>query len=148
MLLTVPNNQQQALQAQLKKQFGIVAHTETRDTDVLVLKCVNPHAPGMKISAGNGPNIWTRRDGVKLQGYKMSDPGGFDVAHLLGNFYDLPVVDETGLTDAYDIDVHWDSSLNGNDLRKQIKTILREQFGLELIPDRRPMDMLVVEKMK
>ena len=36
LLLTVPHTPRQALQAEIKKQFGLVGHMETRDTDVLV----------------------------------------------------------------------------------------------------------------
>jgi uncharacterized protein (TIGR03435 family) len=148
LLLTVPDNSREALRAELKKQFGIVAHTETRDANVLVLKVIKPNAPGLKVSDGGGPNIWTGNGSIKLHGYKISDPGGFDIGHVLGGFYNLPVIDETGLTDSYDVDVQWNPRLQGNALRKEIENILRDQFGLELAPDRRPMEMLVVEKTK
>jgi uncharacterized protein (TIGR03435 family) len=146
LLLTVPNNSREALRAEIKKQFGLVAHTETRDTDVLVLKNTNPNAPGLKISKGGGPNIWMNSGSVKLVGYKMTDPSGFDVAHTIGMYFNMPVVDETGLTGAYDIDFHWNANLQGDAAKKEVQRALSEQLGLELVPDRRPMEMLVVEK--
>jgi len=146
LLLTLPNNSREALRAEIKNQFGLVAHTETRDTDVLVLKVANTNAPGLKISNGRGPNIWTQQGDIKLQGYKMSDPSSYDVVHTMGAYFNVPVIDETGLTDAYDVDFKWNANLSGDAEKKDIMRVLREQFGLELVPDRRPMEMLVVEK--
>ena len=130
----------------MKKQFGIVAHTETRDTDVMLLKVVQANAPGLKISAVGGPNILENPDSLKLIGYKISDPSGYDISHLIGSFYNKPIIDETGLTDAYDVDVKWNPQLRGTAMQNEMERILREQFGLSLTPDNRPMDMLVVER--
>lgn len=148
LLLTVPNDPEKALRAELKRQFGIVAHTETREADVLVLKCVNPHAAGLKISSGGGPASWTDEGSIKLQGYRMSDPSGFDFAHVIGSFHHRPVIDETGLTDAYDVEVHWNAKLQGDALRNEIQRLMREEYGLALSPARRAIEMLVVEKAK
>ena len=147
-LLTVPNNSRELLRAEIKKQYGITAHTETRDTDVLVLTVISTNAPGIKVSAGGGPNIWGNRGSLKLVGYKISDPSGYDLSHVIGSFYNKPVVDETGLTDAYDVDVKWNGNLRGAALQKEIERIIREQYGLEITPANRPLDMLVVEKAK
>jgi len=148
MLLTVPKNSRELLRAEIKKQFGITAHPETRDTDVLVLRVVATNAPGIKISAGGGPNIWTTRDSIKLVGYKVSDPSGYDIAHVIGGFYNLPVIDETGLTNSYDVDAKWNGNLRGTALQKEIERVMREQFGLEVVKDNRSVEMLVVEKSK
>jgi uncharacterized protein (TIGR03435 family) len=58
------------------------------------------------------------------------------------------VIDETGLTDSYDFVLHWNGNLNLKDQNKDIERALKEQLGLELMPDRRPLEMLVVEKAK
>ena len=150
LLLTVSNNSREALQEEIKKQFGVVAHPETRDTDVLVLKNTNPNAPGLQISQSDGPKPRSRWQpgNVKFIGYKMSDPCGYDVVHEIGLQANLPVVDETGLTNAYDIDIHWDPNLKGDALKQEIQRTMSEQLGLKLIPDRRSVEMLVVEKAK
>ena len=141
MLLTVPENSREALRAEIKKQFGIVAHPETREMDVLVLKNSNPQASRIKISATSNENSWSENGSIRLQGYKMAD-----IAHRLGTFFEQPVIDETGLTDNYDAELKWDSRLQGEALRREMKNILRDQFGLELTPGRRPVQVLVVEK--
>jgi uncharacterized protein (TIGR03435 family) len=142
MLLTAPTDSREKLRAEIKRQFGVVAHTEAREMDVLVLKVINPNAPGLKISAGGGPNIWTENGSIKLLGYKMAD-----FTHVIGVFFSHPVIDETGLSDAYDVEAKWDSHLKGNALQTEIENIMRNQFGLELTPDKRSVQMLVVEKM-
>jgi len=145
-LLTVPKNSRELLRAEIKKQFGIVAHPETRDTDVLVLKNTNPNAPGLKISSGGGPNIWENLGSLKLVGYKISDPSGYDLAHFIGALFNKPVIDETGLTNSYDVDAKWNGNLRGVALQNEIERVMREQFGLEVVKDNRPVEMLIVEK--
>jgi uncharacterized protein (TIGR03435 family) len=141
MLLTTPNGSREMLRAEIKKQFGIVAHTETRDMQVLDMTLVNSNAPGIKLSAGGGPNIWSERDNIKLKGYTMTD-----ITHVIGRYYERPVVDETGLTNKYDAEAKWDGNLRGKAFQQQISNIWRTQFGLALTPDTQPIQVLVVEK--
>jgi uncharacterized protein (TIGR03435 family) len=149
LLLTVPDHAREALQAEIKRQFGLVAHVETREQDVLVLKCANPRAPGLKLSRGGGPASNVQQPGLlKFTYYKMSSPGGYDVVHELGERLNLPVIDETGLTNAYDIDFPLNLELQGDALKQAALGTLRDLLGLELVPDRRPIEMLVVEKVQ
>jgi uncharacterized protein (TIGR03435 family) len=148
LLLTVPDHAREALRAEIKKQFGLVAHVETREQDVLVLKCINPRAPGLKISPSDRVTSNWQPDRVKFTAYKMSAPGGYDVVHVLGEALNLPVIDETGLTNAYDIDFPLNPQLQGDALKQEALRTLAEQLGLQLIPDHRPIEMLVVEKVK
>jgi len=141
LLLTSPNNSRETLRNEIKKQFGIVAHSEFRDMDVLVLKMVDTNAPGIKLSAGGGPNIWTDDKSIKLQGFTMDG-----ITHAIGRFYDQPIVDETGLTNTYDAEAKWDGNLRGKALQTEIGNVLRNQLGLSLTPDRQSVQVLVVEK--
>ncbi len=148
LLLTVPHAPRQALQAEIKKQFGLVGHMETRDTDVLVLKAGGTAAARLKTSSRSGPNISWETGNIKLLGYKMSDPSGYDLAHTISMILDKPVIEETGLTGAYDLNLRWNGNLTGDALQQEFKTMLQDQFGLELASDRRPLEMLVVERAK
>jgi uncharacterized protein (TIGR03435 family) len=134
------------LQAEIKKQFGLVGRVETQDTDVQILKTSQTAAPGLKISRRPGPQINLGEGRVRLRGYKMSDSSGYDLVHLLASMCNQPVVDETGLTNAYDIDLVWDSGLSGDALLQAFRTKMHDQLGLDLVPASRPMQMLVVEK--
>jgi len=173
LLMTVSNNPRQALQAEIEKQFGLAGHIETRDADVLVLKRSSFNAPGLKadannggdpkiwtergnqtssrkwLSRGGGPKIWMQRGSLTLIGYKMSDPDGYDIAHVIGSLYNLPVIDETGLTGNFDIHLKWDDGPETQpDNLENLSQALRDQLGLELVPSREPIKMLVVEKAK
>jgi uncharacterized protein (TIGR03435 family) len=173
LLMTVSNSPRQALQAEIEKQFGLAGHIETRDANVLVLKRSNFNAPGLKadannggdpkiwtergnqtssrkwLSRGGGPKIWMQRGSLTLIGYKMSDPDGYDIAHVIGSFYNLPVIDETGLTGNFDIHLKWDDGAETQpDNLENLKQALLDQLGLELVPGRAPVEMLIVEKVK
>jgi uncharacterized protein (TIGR03435 family) len=143
LLLTLPHQPAEALREAIKKQFGFVGHPETRDTDVLVLKVSNPAASGLKINTRHKNfTINWRKGELVIVNFKMSD-----IAYCLGTgTFNMPVIDETGLTDAYDFDLHWNGDLNLKGQNKDIERALKEQLGLELVPDRRPLEMLVVEK--
>ncbi len=145
-LITV-DNPREALRQEIKKQFGLIAHTEMRDTPVLILKNLNPNAPGLKISTNAGPSSSYPQPGLaQFHGYKMSDPSGLDIAHELAARIGRPVLDETGLTNTYDLDVHWDATLKGKAQQAELMRVLSDQFGLTLLPDHRTLEMLVVQK--
>jgi uncharacterized protein (TIGR03435 family) len=146
LILTLPQNSREALQAEIKKQFGLAGRLETQDTDVFVLKAVQTSAPGLKISHSRGQQIDVEDGRFRLNGYRISDSSQYDLVHLLAKAYGRPVIDETGLTNAYDIDLRWDSTLSKDAQLQEIQTQMRERLGLELVPDRRPIAMLVVEK--
>lgn len=149
LLLTVPTNAVEELRKEIKKQFGVVAHPEKRVTDVLILKNTNPNAPGLKISTRVDPaSSWPQPGFFQCFGFKMSDPIKPDLVHEIGQQANLPVIDETGLTNAYDIDFHWNANLQGDAMKADIMRELNKQLGLVLIPERREVEMLVVEKVK
>ena len=62
------------------------------------------------------------------------------LARFLEDALHTPVVDQTGLTNHYDINF-----TGGSDPEKLKQTVLNET-GLELVPDRAPIEFLVVDK--
>jgi len=58
-----------------------------------------------------------------------------------------PVVDETGLTEHYDIHLKWQPQAGESD-SDAYERALREQLGLTLVPDHQPNDVVVVEHVK
>ena len=143
LLVTLADHPAEALREQIRKQFGYVAHHETRDTDVLILKVATPGAPGLTANtAHTAYTINWRNGGLAITNFTMSD-----VAYSLavGN-YNIPVIDETDLTGSYDFDLHWNGRANNQN--QEIEHALKEQLGLELVPARRSIEMLVVEKVK
>src|SRR5262249_8406321 len=92
----------EALQNEIKKQFGIVGRLEMRDTDVLLLRPVETSARGFTVSHSmpHGRAI-------------MEKPGNFSffeqpVGTLVGvlqRYSKLPVVEKARLTETYDYTV-------------------------------------------
>jgi uncharacterized protein (TIGR03435 family) len=70
------------------------------------------------------------------------------LAFFLESRFGLPVVDRTSLNKSYDFSLKWDEKdryhLNSDGLQQA----LLNQLGLELVPSREPIEMLVVEKVK
>jgi len=129
-LVNVPDHGLEHFQDQIKKQFGLVAHVEMRETNILVLKVRNPAAPGLQ------PNAQT----------SIIGPGFFGSEELAGDleqeFFNQPVVDETHLTGSEHVFL---VPFKPVDL-DALKQTLLDEYGLELVPERRSIKMLVVEK--
>jgi uncharacterized protein (TIGR03435 family) len=76
--------------------------------------------------------------GVSLTGIEMTAGTIADFCRTLERAVDRPVVDETGLTGRYDLDV------KGYANRDELFAMLRERFGLVVTPARREVKFLVV----
>jgi len=89
---------------------------------------------------------------------RMKMPG-FHMAGLAGalmRLLDRPVVDKTGLTEAFDVEVSWtpDATMlptgapvpNPTSAAPSLFTALEEQLGLRLVSDRAAADVLVVDR--
>jgi uncharacterized protein (TIGR03435 family) len=129
-----------ALKSEIKKQFGLVAHQETLQTAVLLVKVTNPNAPGLKIA--------DRRENQQEGNFRNAVFKGATIDSLrswLEAITQTPVIDQTGLTNYYDITVKWKPS-PGQSEADAIRQLLPDQFGLELVPTNMPIKMLVVTK--
>lgn len=130
-LVTVPTNQEQQLQAAIRKTLGYTGHKETRDMEVLALEIKSPDLPGLKISTSTNSSIpWGR-----LVHYRI----GF-VARQLERRLQQPVMNETGLTNYYDFD--WDFTPHDRATLDQMLAHL----GLGLESKKEPVEVLVVER--
>jgi uncharacterized protein (TIGR03435 family) len=141
-LPSMPGDWQKALKAEIKKQFGLVAHLETREADVLIAKVTNSNAPGLKIASGSENHQTGNFRNVVFKGVQIDS-----LTSWLESVNEMPVLNETGLTNYYDIAVKWKPH-TGQSEADAIRQILPDQFGLELVPSRDPIEMLVVEKVK
>ncbi len=136
----------EALQREIRKQFGLVAKMENRESAVLLL--VKTSSSGnLKVSTSINQEEW----GMSLR------PGGHlslfhepvsSLARYLEQKFKLPVLDRTGLHENYDLAVDWDEADWHKPNLDGLKQALLDQLGLELIPTNLPIEMLVVEKVK
>jgi uncharacterized protein (TIGR03435 family) len=62
------------------------------------------------------------------------------------SFFKQPILDQTGLTNKYDIDLKWPINGDSSAQLEQMKQTFADQLGLELAPSVEPIEMLVVER--
>jgi uncharacterized protein (TIGR03435 family) len=140
-LLTEPGDPKSALRNTISKQFSISAHTETRTNSVLVMRINKPGL--LKANFGTKKDYTLLGDGrtFTFKHMQLSEIA----ANLGGYCLDLPIVDDTGLTGLFDVVVPWDSRLSDNDRKEALKQALQDSYGIDLVPEQRPVEMLVVE---
>ncbi len=141
-MFTQSGSHTDALKSEIKKQFGLVAHHETRQAAVLLAKVTNPNAPGLKIASGKEDQQIGNFRNVVFKGVPIDS-----LRSWLEAITETPVIDQTGLTNCYDITVKWKPS-PGQSEADAIRQLLPDQFGLELVPTNMPIKMLVVTKTK
>jgi uncharacterized protein (TIGR03435 family) len=140
LMLTLPNHPRELLQDELKKRYGLTAHRETRNEEVLILKVKQPDAPGITVSQG-GNQMWIGHDhGDTITDISFDDFTGSMESHL-----QIPLENQTGLNRHYDIKIDYHPH-PGESEQNAYKRALTDQLGLELVPTNLPIEMLVVEK--
>ena len=138
------NHPYRALQAAAEEMFGVTATRETVETNVLVLTVSNPDALHLKQSAPSGS--W--HDPIWTLGYAkyVNMPMSF-FAYTIERRLNVPIIDETGLTNRYDMVIRW-SQPNADPDPQTLQEALLNQLGLKLTPAIRPVEVLVLERVK
>ena len=137
-IANLPSGSSEALQKEVKRQFGVVGRTETIVTNVLCLKVRQPDAPGLKKTTARG--LASSSSGG-MNEFRFSNQPISSLVSFAENQLGIPVVDQTGLAGHFDIDLKWD-----NRGRENFKQALSDRLGLELVPGTAPIEMLIVEK--
>ena len=132
------NGSAPALQQQINRQFGLVERYETIETNVYLLTLQNPKAPQLKPSRIRGRSNLdcSPRNGT----FQCVNRPISDLARFVEDALGTPVIDQTGLTNHYNI-----SFASGSDPEK-LKQVILGKVGLELVPSRMPIEFLVVDK--
>jgi uncharacterized protein (TIGR03435 family) len=140
-IANLPQNSHEGLQRELKRKFGLSASHQTRETDVLRLTVKNASADGLRFSKSQNGSATVNAGQFSCVNQPFSC-----LTSMLENQLNVPIIDATGLTGRFDIDLTWDQT----DLRQQttdsIKQAVLEQLGMELTPAKQTIDMLVVEQ--
>jgi uncharacterized protein (TIGR03435 family) len=114
---------------------------------VLLLKVQNPNATGLELSDSRRLEPHSESSGRSGAGYFSSRSQTLStLAWFLESHFKTPVIDQTGLTNRYDIDLNWDETDFHHPNLDALKLALLDQLGLELVPTNMPIEMLVVEK--
>ena len=143
------------LRTLLEDRFRLATHTETRDMQVYALVMARRDGePGPQLrrstrdckaaAAGaaspcggqNGPGF------LKGAGREISG-----LVPFLASQVQRPVVDRTGLTGAWDIELTFNPDAP-DDPRPSLFTALQEQLGLRLEPSRAPVQVLVIDRIE
>ena len=150
------------MQAMLADRFKLKVHHETKELgmyDLVIakggfkLKDADPndsYANGMKAPDGTSHPGMMRMGMGELTGQGIGMAG---VANFLAQRLHKQVMDKTGLTGKYDIQLKWtpddmpteSHEATGADSAPSIFTALQEQLGLRLEPVKGPVDTIVVD---
>ena len=154
----------------LEDRFKLKAHVETRELPIFALvvartdgrlgpqfrrPIVDCLALRQAARAGAPPPLPPSSDrpacGVRMGPGKLS-AGGFSIENLvtmLSSTVERLVVDRTGLTGTFDVDLQWtQGDLTGatpSDDRASIFTAVQEQLGLKLESTKGPVDVVVID---
>jgi uncharacterized protein (TIGR03435 family) len=166
------------LRAMLAERFRLVTHWEQRERSVYVLiaKPGSPLGPGIRtapVGCGEGVDALTGGGRASMRpGRGPSCTFGGGPGNLQGNAVTVamfarvlggselrrPVIDRTGLTGNYDIDLRYRPDLGSrpdgpppappDPDAPSIFTAVEEQLGLKLVADRAPVDVLVIDRLE
>jgi len=145
---TLPQGSREALQHELKVKLGLIGHRETENMDVLLLNVKRANAAGLKPPANLDENFGSWSPGAfHFPNVAIATgPPRFDgLVNYLERYFKLPVIDQTGITQHFSVDVRW-TEQKGHPNHEGLEEALRDQLGLELVPTNMPIEMLVLEK--
>jgi uncharacterized protein (TIGR03435 family) len=146
-----PREAHELLWQTLRTTFELTATKTTNQMPVLVLRRQAP-GPGLTPAATQASPYRSAMGKIEA----VSAPLGWR-AWTLEDKLDQPVIDETGLTNRYDITLNWEESAGGPASsgawtlppnRQGLIRAVEDQLGLELVPATRPVMGFVVSKAK
>jgi uncharacterized protein (TIGR03435 family) len=129
----------QMLQALLTERFHLKFHNETRDLPGFALQVAKR---GPKLTPAKNEDVVKTWTAGPSRGANVLTARNYSMALLADTLtvFGQPILDQTGLTGAYDFTLSWDET-NG----PQLSTALQEQLGLKLEPHKVPVQFLIVE---
>jgi len=141
---SLPKGNEEALQKEVRKKFGLVGKVEVRTTDALLLRVRNPAR--LQTHVFNGHGDFDGPGGLQYGCSPLSAIGGG-----LEFIFEKPIVDETGLSGDYSLrflanEKVWSFMESRIESVRQTLEDELEQDGLELVPTNMPLEMLVVKK--
>ena len=124
------------LQQELARRLNLQTHREIRQFDVLVLSA--PGSPRLERSRHVDSGTWVRYYDAVLRDATMER-----VASALQSILGRPVIDETGITGKYNLELAW-----GEDRIATLTAALQDRFGLRLSLEKRELDALIVDSVQ
>jgi uncharacterized protein (TIGR03435 family) len=138
------NDLSDRIRALLEDRFQLVARREPREMPAYVLSVAKN---GPKLAAGDENEKFK----LKLGPGKIANDGGSTIGllvSLLENKLDKRVFDETGLTGKYKFNLTFAPEKAVDSPLPLLFTALQEQAGLKLEAKRRPVDVVVIDRIE
>ena len=133
------------LRSMLADRFDLKVHHETRELAVYELVVGKG---GFKLKQSQGPENLGRMMTNRGRIFVRAGPIGARFIAGLSDAVGRIVLDKTGLTSYYDIDLKWTpdgSPTNDPSAPPDLFSAIQEQLGLKLVPSKAPVDVLVVD---
>jgi uncharacterized protein (TIGR03435 family) len=146
----------------LADRFGAKVHTETKQLPVYELVLIKggpkfkEYVPPAGDPPARGPNMGA--GSINIHNFDMTATGipMTSLCETLSRQVDKTVIDKTGLTGKYDLELKFtpdNARMNGaavepTDQAPDIYTALQEQLGLKLVASKGPVPTLVVDQIK
>jgi uncharacterized protein (TIGR03435 family) len=146
---TTTDQARQMLQNFLADRFKLAAHWEKKDVPTYAL-VVGPGGFKLKpLDHASGPpptaQFTCPPEDPACHRMLMTSMGAGQLAAVLSNSIGRPVIDKTGLKDAYVFDLRWAGDAAPDSPLPSLPAALRESFGLELKSETAPADVLVID---
>jgi uncharacterized protein (TIGR03435 family) len=130
------------LQSLLAQRFHLALHSAMKDVSGYAM-----------VVAKDGPKLDPTKGGpatgnIDLQGLRARNFSTGSLASVLPRAVRAHVIDQTGLTGRYDINLSFSLDVSGaptDSALPSIFTALQQQLGLKLIPQKIPVKMLIVD---
>jgi uncharacterized protein (TIGR03435 family) len=139
----------------LATRFQLRTHVESREQTVFVMTAMRADkrlGPGLtpRLDCATSPCTSSgtgRLDGLSIKGTTLTQLAD----GMLSNLQRQVVRDETSIEGMFDVTMSWrpeSPNPDPNDPRPSFFTAMQEQLGLKLDPQKRPVDVLVIDKVQ
>lgn len=148
---TLPQGSAEALQRELKRRLGYVGRVETVETNALVLTVARGNASGLKPPISGKPDdYWNPGHFECFDQPIFAQHAPFQgLARFLEIYFGMPVIDQTGLSQHFSIDLRWREQPGRQELnRASLKQAMLDQLGLQLDSTNASIEILQVERVK
>ena len=141
---------QQMVQALLVDRFALKSHRETRELPIYAL-VVTKSGPKFKSTVVEGSSTNSHNGHLTIK----SNAAMADLSHYLEDSLGTVVVDKTGIEGGYEFSLNWSEETLSADKQgtpsstasegPSVFTALQEQLGLKLVPQKGPVEVLVID---
>jgi uncharacterized protein (TIGR03435 family) len=143
-----PQQLQQLMLSLLEDRFQLKFHREQKPGSVYWLELDKPGKTGRALRPSgpeSQPNMSTNTNGPR-SAMKISKMTMADVASVLSRQVGRPVEDHTSLTGSYDFEIEWAPEETPDSVDPSLHTVLKEQLGLKLQPERGSIEIVVIDR--